>query len=232
MPAHGGMPVEARRLRVEARAREEIPKYDVTPEHRSADYQRRRPVAEYAPANLDRFADGPDFRRGIERGADLVVNNRCAAGLERLEGRRQFALHLCRRHRPRAARDAEGAQAGEPGQLLIGRRREKQNRAKTRPRGGFHYVGRSGEVIAVVSEQQPRGAAEARKRRGRITFLNGRAHSGFTRRLRVNRAASRISQWFRATPDGTSHIHQAGHAARPLPTPAATRASPLPAPSD
>jgi len=85
------MLVQPRRFRIEARARKEIAKNDVTPQHRRTNDERRDALTKHTPSQFDGFANGADPWRLIEGGAGLVVEEGRTTCFQGPERRRKFA---------------------------------------------------------------------------------------------------------------------------------------------
>src|SRR6202453_1913276 len=103
MPLHDRMAVET--INALAGRREEIAERLIAPNGRRGDDERlpvRGPwrLAEDGRADVDRAANRPHDRRGVERRTNLVVRHRRPERGERTESRGQMSIHPARRLRP------------------------------------------------------------------------------------------------------------------------------------
>src|SRR5688572_18389720 len=92
MSAHRRMPIESKRLTVQAGPREEIAKHAVPTEPGGANHQRRYAILKHSGADVDSSPDAPNGRGRIKRRADFIVHKLRAMRRECSKRRRQFLL--------------------------------------------------------------------------------------------------------------------------------------------
>ncbi|MGC4074092.1 MAG: hypothetical protein QM760_16590 [Nibricoccus sp.] len=112
-------------------------------------------------ADLDRAADAAGGRGGIEGGADFVVNVRGTEFAEGGEGGAELALHVGGGEGAGESGDAEGLESGVAGELIGRGRVEEEDGARACAGKEFKGVGRAGEVVAVVGEEEVGGGRGA-----------------------------------------------------------------------
>ncbi len=152
MPAHHRVPIDPVDLVPEGC--EEMVERGVAPELRGTDHQRRDVLSEDAGADLGSLADAADIGAGVEGRAHLVMTYGRIQVRQALQHRCEIPFHPGRRLAAARAGDADGARAGEPFALSLCRRDGEQDRRHAAGGESFHDLGRAGQVVAVIGEQE------------------------------------------------------------------------------
>ena len=154
MTGHHGMTVDAPGPPLIGR--EEIAERGIALQLRRADDERNSRLREESLADVDGPANAADRWARIEGRADLVVAECRAQRLQPCQRRRQVFFHPGRRFAAARTGEPDRANAGKPLALRLGRLLHEQNRRHASRGQSLHDVGGSGEVVAVVGEQQSR----------------------------------------------------------------------------
>ncbi len=154
------------------------------------------------------LADRADMRRAVERGADLVVQDRRAERAQAGEDGRQVGVHPVGAARASVAGDADAAHPVQAGKLVRRRQVEEENGGKPREAQHLQHGGRSGEVVAVPGNE----------RTGRWKRAE-RGGGGARRHAKVRRAVASAGRQRAYSAAGTPAI-AAAQASRRASTPA------------
>ena len=157
MPAHHGMPVDAKRLAPEPR--EQVPEGRVALELWRPNDERNDILFEHRRPDVGGLPDTADARRGIEGGADFVVADRGIERAERLESRGEVSRHPGRALAAARARDTDGARAGKARALRMRGGGGEQHGGHAARGERFHHVSRARQVIAIIRQKNLAHAA-------------------------------------------------------------------------
>jgi hypothetical protein len=153
MAADSRVPVEAmdRSLASDSIAREERSEGAVAPKRRCRDEQRNDAPAKHRGSDIDRAPDASDFRGGIKRRADLVVNMLRPQIAQRDQSGAKHGFHRLR---------CEGArQAGHPYRIESSTRLarghfEEEPRAQPTSHQELELIGCAREVVGEVGDAE------------------------------------------------------------------------------
>ncbi len=133
---------------------EELAEDQKSPKMRRSHHNWNGICGEYSTAHLKRAPDIAAMRRGVEGGADFVLNRLRSQLAHAGKDRRQMYGHPLRRAGPRIAGKTNRLAMREAGQLRGLRLRQEENARNSVDSELFEYIGRTREVVAVVAVEQ------------------------------------------------------------------------------
>ena len=133
---------------------EEMTEGGVAPKLRRTHHQRHAVLLEHGTADLDRPADIADGRARIEGRADFVVADFRLKRLQPGECVLEMRIHPLRGFATACSRQADGTAMREARQQAGVRLAREEDGRDAAELERLHHVGRTGEVVAVVAEEQ------------------------------------------------------------------------------